>query len=108
MAWGYLGGILMSFIVSPLVAILWLVLYLILLLIDVLTGSGVSTTGSLWLPAFLVAVCIGFEVVFWLAAKFFLSWAQRWIADRERTRHWYEEPVYRRSRRPLERAPFAR
>jgi hypothetical protein len=32
-------------------------------------------------------------------SRLFLNWAQRWIADRERTRHWNEEPVYRRSRR---------
>ena len=108
MAWGYLGGLIISFIVSPLVAILWLVLALVLYIIDLITGSGISKAGSIWLPAFLVAVCIGFEVIFWLAAKFFLNWAQRWIADRERTRHWHEEPVYRRSRRPLVKAPYAR
>ena len=45
---------------------------------------------------------------FRLTAKFFLGWAQRWIADRERTRHWYEEPAYRRARRPIARTPVAR
>jgi ABC-type transport system involved in multi-copper enzyme maturation permease subunit len=108
MAWGYLGGLLISFVVSPLILILAAVLMLVLYIIDVLTKSGISRTGNLFLPAFLVALCIGFEVIFWLAAKIFMTWAQRWIADRERTRHWHEEPVYRRSRRPLPRAAAAR
>jgi hypothetical protein len=108
MAWGYLGGIVISFIVSPAVAILAALLYLILYIIDILTKSSVGASSVSFMPAFLVATCIGFEVIFWLTAKFFLAWAQRWIADRERTRHWYEEPVYRRSRRPIARAPYAR
>ena len=29
-----------------------------------------------------------------------LDWAAGFIADRERTRHWHEEPVFRRPRRP--------
>jgi hypothetical protein len=37
--------------------------------------------------------------MFLVASRLFLGWAQRWIADRERTRHWYDEPVYRRARR---------
>jgi hypothetical protein len=81
---------------------------LLLFIFDLLTGYGVSKTGSFYLPALLIAVCIGIEAAFWVTAKFFLTWAQRWIADRERTRHWYEEPIYRRSRRPVTRAPIAR
>jgi len=30
----------------------------------------------------------------------FVNRTVRWIADRDRTRHWYDEPTYRRSRRP--------
>ena len=33
---------------------------------------------------------------------------ERWIADRERTRHWYDEPMSRRVRRPSARTAPAR
>jgi ABC-type transport system involved in multi-copper enzyme maturation permease subunit len=108
MAWGYLGGLLISAIASPLILILWGILSLIFYLVDVFTKSNVGKTSSGYIPALLIAIVIEFEVMFWIAAKFFLGWAQRWIADRERTRHWYDEPVYRRSRRPLVREPYAR
>jgi hypothetical protein len=32
-------------------------------------------------------------------AWYFLADAQRWVADRERTRHWHDEPRYYRPRR---------
>ncbi len=49
--------------------------------------------------AFLIASSLCLALIFWLMARAFLSNAQRWVADRERTRHWHEEPVYRRTRR---------
>jgi hypothetical protein len=48
---------------------------------------------------FTILTCLGLALLFWLMSRLFLGWAMRWVADRERTRHWYEEPVYRRSRR---------
>jgi hypothetical protein len=48
---------------------------------------------------FTVLTCLGLALLFWLMSRLFLSQAFRWVADRERTRHWHEEPVYRRSRR---------
>ncbi len=48
---------------------------------------------------FFIATCLGLALIFWLMSRAFLSQALRWVADRERTRHWYEEPLYRRSRR---------
>jgi ABC-type transport system involved in multi-copper enzyme maturation permease subunit len=108
LAWGYLGGTLISLIVSPLIGILIALIMLVLYILDALMGNNLLGGSSHFALATLIAICVGFEVIFWLTAKFFLSRAQRWIADRERTRHWYAEPIYRRSRRPIVRSPSAR
>ena len=57
---------------------------------------------------FLIASSLALGLIFWLMARTFLSHALRWVADRERTRHWYDEPVYRRSRRGGAAPPVAR
>ena len=41
----------------------------------------------------LVAVCILLVVGFLLSIKLLLNSAQRYVADRERTRHWKYEPM---------------
>lgn len=68
--------------------------------------TGVSPVISLawwaWLvpsPPFVALSCVVLAVIFLVLPQMFLGWAQRWIADRERTRHWHEEPFYRRARR---------
>jgi ABC-type transport system involved in multi-copper enzyme maturation permease subunit len=104
--WGYLLGFILAMLFG---GFLSLFIALALWIIDnIPPGGNLGTNGSIWGLAMRIAVCISLYAIFWLTAKFFLAWAQRWIADRERTRHWYEEPIYRRSRRPLERVPFAR
>src|SRR5262249_57229753 len=47
---------------------------------------------------FFVSSCISLVVAFWLLAQLFMSRSVRWIADRDRTRYWHDEPLYRRSR----------
>jgi ABC-type transport system involved in multi-copper enzyme maturation permease subunit len=55
---------------------------------------------------FFILTCVGLVLIFWLMSRMFLHQALRWVADRERTRHWYEEPIYRRSlRRPVKATP---
>ena len=68
--------------------------------------QGVSPVVSLawweWLvpsPPFVALSCVVLAGIFLGLPRMFLGWAQRWIADRERTRHWHEEPYYRRARR---------
>src|SRR5262249_21914110 len=51
MAWGYLGGLVISLIVSPLIAILWLILWAIFALIDFFTKSGISSAAGTYMPA---------------------------------------------------------
>jgi ABC-type transport system involved in multi-copper enzyme maturation permease subunit len=106
---GYLGGLLLYLLVTPAILILALLFILLLFIIDSVlqTGWGLVAASSwpAWWPVWKVASCICLAAAFFLAARTLLGWAQRWIADRERTRHWHEEPIYRRARRPLPAAP---
>jgi ABC-type transport system involved in multi-copper enzyme maturation permease subunit len=103
LAAGYLGGIALYLISSPAPAIAAFVLSQVLGLLDRTYGTRTSA----FLPAnmagfetpFLITSSLSLALIFWLMARTFLSHAQRWVADRERTRHWHEEPIYRRSRR---------
>jgi ABC-type transport system involved in multi-copper enzyme maturation permease subunit len=49
--------------------------------------------------AFLIAACIGLVILFLVAARWFVRSAQQWVADRERTRHWENDPTVRRRKR---------
>jgi ABC-type transport system involved in multi-copper enzyme maturation permease subunit len=100
---GYVGGALIYTVTVP---VLWVVTFLLLLilhLIDLVAGShmaNVAFNNRITLfDLFFIASCIGLAVIFWLMARMLLNRAQRWVADRERTRHWYDEPLYRRTRR---------
>jgi ABC-type transport system involved in multi-copper enzyme maturation permease subunit len=94
---GYVGGSLILLVTSPALMIVAVLLYLLLLLVDVMIRSNMAASFDFRL--FIVATCVSLAVIFWLMARLFLNRAHRYIADRERTRHWYEEPLYRRPRR---------
>ncbi len=57
-------------------------------------------------PPFVAFSCVVLAAIFLGLPHKFLGWAQRWIADRERTRHWHEEPYYRRARREAAYPPY--
>jgi ABC-type transport system involved in multi-copper enzyme maturation permease subunit len=99
----YLGGTGIYLITSPIMAILALLLVLGLYFIDLFTGTHMADLAVRNLKSFLqlfsAASSVGLALIFWLMARLFLNRAQRWVADRERTRHWHEEPLYRRARR---------
>jgi hypothetical protein len=109
MAFGYLGGFFLYVLTTPAVLILALLFVLMLYVIDRVFNTQWSMMASsafgAWWPAFYAASCVTLALVFYFMSRFFLGWAQRWIADRERTRHWHEEPVYRRARRPAYARP---
>jgi ABC-type Na+ efflux pump permease subunit len=102
-AYGYLGGLGIFLIASPVTAILALILILLLAIADIFLKTGIASLALQSFPVFrqifTVSSCVALAVMCWIMARFFLTWAQRWVADRERTRHWYDEPVYRRPRR---------
>jgi ABC-type transport system involved in multi-copper enzyme maturation permease subunit len=99
---GYVGGLAIYLCTTPILAIAATIVGLMLMAIDKQLGTQLSVAaGSFQFDhrVFTVFTCIGLALLFWLMSRLFLSQAQRWIADRERTRHWYDEPIYRRSRR---------
>jgi ABC-type Na+ efflux pump permease subunit len=102
-AWGYLGGLLIFLVVSPITGLVSLILILILAIIDIFLQTGIATLAfrnfGVYQQIFLVSSSIALAVICWVTARFFQTGAQRWVADRERTRHWYDEPIYRRPRR---------
>jgi hypothetical protein len=102
-AYGYLGGLLIFLVVSPITGLVSLILILILAILDIFLQTGIASLAfrnfGVYQQIFLVSSCIALAVICWVMSRFFLAWAQRWVADRERTRHWYDEPIYRRPRR---------
>jgi ABC-type transport system involved in multi-copper enzyme maturation permease subunit len=101
---GYVGGTIIFLLTSPFIAVLATMIVLALGVIDYYLGTGLGGAAlsgfQYWWPAFEIATSLVLAGLFWLLAWFFLSDAQRWVADRERTRHWKEEP---RSLRPVRR-----
>jgi ABC-type transport system involved in multi-copper enzyme maturation permease subunit len=101
--WGYLGGFVIYLVLSPVIAIVAGVIYVILAIIDVRYGTTLApnSPGGIanFRDAFLIATCLGLVILFWLVARLFLRSAQNWIANRERTRHWQEEPAQPRRKR---------
>ncbi|MGL4551972.1 MAG: ABC transporter permease subunit [Gemmataceae bacterium] len=97
---GYLGGLAVYVVTSPVIFLLAWMLVLLLVIIDVFAGTGLANLGynAYFLRVFAVSSAIGLAVAFYGLARWFLYLTQRHIADRERTRHWHEEPYYRPKR----------
>jgi ABC-type transport system involved in multi-copper enzyme maturation permease subunit len=97
---GYVAGLTIYAVASPFIAVLAVMLLLFLLIIDWLIGSNLSSMGfnRHFMRVFAIASSIGLAVTLWFVAKWFLNRAQRYVADRDRTRHWHDEPLFRRSR----------
>ncbi|MFO0844122.1 MAG: ABC transporter permease subunit [Gemmataceae bacterium] len=103
---GYGAGLAIAGVLGSAVGLGVLILLLLLTLgIDILLGTSFAwlcvRNGDYFLRVFNVAAAVGLVLTFWWMARYFLKSAQRWIADRERTRHQFDEPLYRRSRSPL-------
>jgi ABC-type transport system involved in multi-copper enzyme maturation permease subunit len=102
---GYVGGAIVYIVTLPVLFVLALFIWIGLQLIDQLAKDYLNSSpfgglglGQFWI-GFLIASCIGLALTSWGLAWFFLADAQKWVADRERTRHWHEEPMYYRPRR---------
>ena len=102
---GYIGGLVLYLVISPAIAVVVGLLMLCLVVIDLVLGTNLaamSFRAGLFSPGmgrvFFVSSCVSLVVAFWLLSQLFMSRAVRWIADRDRTRHWHDEPMYRRSR----------
>ena len=101
---GYVGGFIVFAMTSPIVLILALILMLGMQLIDQFFNTSLlaSATGGGFTRFFLtfkIASCLGLALICWLMSKFFLHDTQKWVAERERTRHWLDEPRYYRGKK---------
>jgi ABC-type transport system involved in multi-copper enzyme maturation permease subunit len=103
LGWGYLGGAMIYAVTTPALFIIMLLAGLVLAAIDSQLQTSLFRTFlkniTNFFNGFFVATCFSLALIFWLSARFFLNWAQKWVAQRERTRHWQSAPVYRRAKR---------
>lgn len=103
LGFGYLGAAVIMLPTAVLGLIFTVLLAIALIVIDMMLGTQMGPIAarnfSFFGDAFTIGLSIGLAVAFFLVSRLFLNWAARWIADRERTRFWEEEPIYRRSRR---------
>jgi ABC-type transport system involved in multi-copper enzyme maturation permease subunit len=98
---GYVGGFLIYLCATPVIGLLALIVLILLALIQYLLKELVQVSlmpttaqGMVeFVTAFFIASCIGLALIFWLMSRFFLSSAQKWVAQRERVRYWDEEPL---------------
>ncbi|MGD9715421.1 MAG: hypothetical protein AB7V46_25715, partial [Thermomicrobiales bacterium] len=99
---GYLGGLVLYLLLTPAYVVLFGLLLLILVLFDWLVGTSLAAlcVSQHFYRVFFISSCIGLVFAFWLMAALLANRTVRWIADRDRTRHWHDEPLYRRSRLP--------
>jgi ABC-type transport system involved in multi-copper enzyme maturation permease subunit len=102
MAVGYVGGLLIYVVVSPFIAVFALLLLLLLLILDAILKTNMASIGfnnmADFMRVFYFGSAAGLALAFLLLARWFINRVQRWIADRDRTRFWYDAPLSRRSR----------
>jgi ABC-type transport system involved in multi-copper enzyme maturation permease subunit len=107
LGWGYVGGFIVFLCTVPIILYLVLFILIALELLDHLLGTSFSpNTGTGFAQVLVVtslAVCIGLALLFWGGSRFFLHYAQKWVAERERTRFWQDEPRMPHRRRCLAR-----
>jgi ABC-type transport system involved in multi-copper enzyme maturation permease subunit len=107
---GYVGGAFVYMLTTPVIFILAVFIVLGLMLVDTYlqTSFGSSAANSFdqfLFPAFKIASCLALAGIFWGMAWFFITDAQKWVADRERTRHWKDEPLRLRPRKKVPARP---
>src|SRR5207244_7793719 len=104
----YVGGTVLSLLFSPIIFIVAAFLTVALMLLDQLLQTGLGPTTGAGFSRSIGAIYLAYSLVlagaFWGLAKYFLADAQKWVADRERTRHWKDEYRFRRPRRRVQRS----
>jgi ABC-type transport system involved in multi-copper enzyme maturation permease subunit len=98
----YLAGLAFNAVLFPAVLIISLLIYAVLSIAASYFGvnaGGLMASFGTFSTALLIACWIGMVVAFYIAARLFLRGAQKWVADRERTRHWEDDPIQRPRKR---------
>jgi ABC-type transport system involved in multi-copper enzyme maturation permease subunit len=99
---GYGGGFFLLVVALPLAGILWLMILLTMFIIDLLSRN--QTALASWFvktsDIYKFGTCLALVGLFLVMTWYFVADAQKYVADRERIRHWKEEPkrVSRRRR----------
>lgn len=101
---GYVGGFLIWILTSPVIFIVCLIIYLLLWLLD--NAYGTSTTRVVggfanFFNTFFISTCVVLAGAFALMAWALLNYAEKWVADRERVRHWKDEPLMKARHRAV-------
>jgi ABC-type transport system involved in multi-copper enzyme maturation permease subunit len=104
LGFGYLGGFLIFTIASPATAILaWIIYLFVQMAEDVYGTTFLQTLGGFdqFLFVFFIASCVSLVLIFLAVPQWFLlNWAESWVADRERIRHWKNEHLRMRRKLP--------
>jgi ABC-type Na+ efflux pump permease subunit len=107
---GYVGGFILYGVAWPVALIAFGVIWITLTLIDLInnnqTALGKSFAGTF--NFYLLGSCLALVLGFIGLTAYFLSDAQKYVAFRERVRHWKEEPKTASMRRRRLRASKAR
>jgi hypothetical protein len=106
LGFGYVAGFILFAATTPIILLVAWIIVLILMMIDWwlrqnTAGTAMRILGN-YFTSLQFACCLVLAGIFFGAARFFLAAAEKRVADRERTRAWKDEPVYRprRRRRP--------
>jgi hypothetical protein len=95
----YVGGFFLYVLSLPLIFIFWILLQLTFFIIDQYLGTGLARNflggfGPFVIGSYLMILGLFLFLMWWLVRD-----AEKYVADRERIRHWKEEPVIRPRRR---------
>jgi ABC-type transport system involved in multi-copper enzyme maturation permease subunit len=108
---GYVGGYLVcgvmtSFLIPFVAFVVWVVLQIVDALYGMTSVRAVGGFANIF-NTLSIAACLGLAASFYIGARYFLlPSAEKWIADRDRIRHWADDPFARPYRRaPVTQAP---
>jgi ABC-type transport system involved in multi-copper enzyme maturation permease subunit len=101
--WGYGLGALVNAIFSLVLFVgLWVAvsgLVAIDIRLQTALARSLLTNLTKTVNLFRFAICVSLVLSSWLAARLILTWAQRRVSYKERTRHWHRPPIYRKAKR---------
>ena len=102
----YVGGFFLFVMSLPLIMIVYLVILLTLLLVDTVTGGAAARGFASGAWTFVLGSYIVLLAIFGALTLYFINDAEKYVADRERIRHWQDEPM-NRGLRPRSATPIA-
>jgi hypothetical protein len=99
---GFVVWCVLSWLIFLIALIIWGLLAALLMMIDQTTGTQMGTAVAGWSAfpfCFVIATCLVLAGVAFGLAWYFITDAEKRVADRERTRSWRDAGMYNRPRR---------